>query len=103
AGISGGAASVLLLVGCVVETAAMAPPLGVAVGLPPPEPMQEMRTAPPNVQAIWVAGYWHWTGVQYAWIPGHWENPPAGVRWRAPHYFLRDGTYFYEPGGWTRR
>jgi hypothetical protein len=41
--------------------------------------------------------------MQYAWIPGHWEVPPAGARWRAPHYSLRDGTYFYEPGGWNQR
>lgn len=80
----------------------MAPPLGFAVGAPPPEPMQEVRPTPPNVQAVWIAGYWNWTGVQYAWIPGHWESPPPGVRWRAPHYSFRDGTYFYEPGGWTQ-
>jgi hypothetical protein len=87
--------------GCVVETV-NAPPSGVAVSGPPPDPMQETRPPPPSARAIWVAGYWHWTGMQYTWIPGHWEHaPPPGARWRAPHYSLRDGTYFYEPGGWT--
>jgi hypothetical protein len=38
--------------------------------------------------------------MQYTWIPGHWEQPHAGQQWRAPKYSLRDGTYFYEPGGW---
>jgi hypothetical protein len=88
--------------GCVVETV-HAPSSAVAVSGPPPDPMQENRPpTPPSARAIWVAGYWHWTGMQYTWIPGHWEQaPPPGARWRAPHYSLRDGTYFYEPGGWT--
>jgi hypothetical protein len=87
--------------GCVVETV-NAPPSGVAVSGPPPEPMREMRPPPPQGgSALWVVGYWHWTGMQYTWIPGHWVVPPAGARWRAPRYSLHDGTYFYEQGGWT--
>jgi hypothetical protein len=94
-------ASCVLLPACVIE-AGPEPPPGVAVSAPPPAPMQDPRPPPPSPQAIWVAGYWHWTGMQYTWIPGHWENAPPGARWRAPRYSLRDGTYFYEPGGWTR-
>ena len=86
--------------GCVVE-AVTAPPVGVAVSGPPPEPVVERQPPPPSgARAIWVAGYWHWTGMQYTWIPGHWEVAPPGTQWRAPHYLLRDGTYFCEPGGW---
>lgn len=88
--------------GCVIETGATIG-AGVAVSGPPPEPVAEARPAPPSTGAAWVAGYWHWTGMQYAWIPGHWEVPPPGARWRAPHYSLRDGMYFYEPGGWLAR
>jgi hypothetical protein len=51
---------------------------------------------------VWIAGYWHWSGMQYTWIPGHWENAPPGARWRAPRYSIREGTYFYEPGSWSR-
>ncbi len=87
--------------GCVIETVS-GPPSGVAVSGPPPEPMREARMPPPQgTPALWIAGYWHWTGLQYTWIPGHWVVPPAGSRWRAPQYSLHDGTYFYEPGGWT--
>jgi hypothetical protein len=50
--------------------------------------------------AVWVAGYWHWTGMQYTWIPGHWENAPPGTAWAAPKYVRADGGYFYEAGGW---
>ena len=95
-------AAALLAAGCVVE-GSMAPPAGgVAVSGPPPQPIQETRPPAPGPHAVWIAGYWHWTGMQYTWIPGHWEQAPAGSRWRAPGYSLRDGTYFYEPGGWAR-
>jgi hypothetical protein len=84
--------------GCVIE--AVPAPVGVAVGGPPPAPMQETRPAPAAAQSVWIAGYWHWTGMQYTWIPGHWEAGPPGARWRAPRYPLRGGVYYYEPGGW---
>jgi YXWGXW repeat-containing protein len=87
--------------GCVIETTAPSP-RGVAVSGPPPAPLREPRPAPPAGRAVWIEGYWHWTGMQYTWIPGHWENAPPGARWRAPTYTLRDGTYFYEPGTWQR-
>jgi hypothetical protein len=99
-----GTAAVALLVafasGCVVE-AGSGPPPGVAVSAPPPQPMTETRPPSPGPNDVWIAGYWHWTGMQYTWIPGHWEVPRAGARWRAPRYSLHDGTYFYEPGAWS--
>jgi hypothetical protein len=86
--------------GCVVNEPE-SPPRGVVVSGPPPAPVREERPAPPNVQSIWVPGYWHWTGMQYAWIPGHWEAPPSGTVWAAPKVTtLQDGRYVYEPGGW---
>ena len=86
---------------CVVE-AGFAPPVGVAVSGPPPEPMGEARPMPPDAQAVWIAGYWHWSGMQYTWIPGHWVRAPPGASWHPPRYSIREGTYFYEPGGWSR-
>jgi hypothetical protein len=87
--------------GCVIEAGPA--PAGVPVAGPPPQPMAEVPSRAPAAQAIWVAGYWHWTGMQYTWIPGHWEIPPPGSLWRAPRYSLREGTYFYEAGSWTRK
>jgi WXXGXW repeat (2 copies) len=77
------------------------PARGVAVSGPPPAPIAEAQ--PPGAPApgtAWVAGYWHWTGMQYAWIPGHWENAPPGAAWTAPRYVKADGAYFYEAGRW---
>ena len=95
-------ASAGLLGACVIEAGAASLPTGVAVAGPPPQPMQEAHSPPPGGPAVWVAGYWHWTGMQYTWIPGHWDRPPAGAMWRPPRYVVREGTYFYEPGGWWR-
>jgi len=93
-------AGLLSISGCVVEAVSAAPP-GVAVGGPPPAPIVEIRPGPPVGRAVWVSGYWHWTGMQYTWIPGHWEEDHPGAVWRAPRYSLREGVYFYEPGGWA--
>jgi YXWGXW repeat-containing protein len=92
--------AMVLASGCVVETSA-ALSGGVAVSGPPPEPVQEVRPSSGRPMGVWIAGYWHWTGMQYTWIPGHWEEGPPGARWRAPRYLLRDGVYYYEPGGWS--
>ena len=89
--------AVMIVNGCVVEAGVTS---GVAVSGPPPEPMQEVRPPFARPSAVWIPGYWHWTGLQYTWIPGHWEEAPSGARWRAPRYLLRDGVYYYEPGGW---
>jgi hypothetical protein len=97
------AVSLSILAGCVIEATLPASSNGTAVSGPPPQPMQELRIPSPDTGAVWIAGYWHWTGMQYTWIPGHWENAPPGASWRAPRYSVREGTYFYEPGSWMRR
>ena len=108
---SSGPAMLSLLLGlassaCVIEGGAASAPAqgaGIPVSGPPPEPMREGRPPPPDAQAVWVAGYWHWSGMQYTWIPGHWDRAPPGASWHAPQYSIREGTYFYEPGSWSRR
>jgi hypothetical protein len=86
--------------GCVA--AATTPPARViVVTSPPPPPIVEERTPQPRASTSWIAGYWHWTGIQYAWIPGHWEaSPRVGATWRAPRYVKAEGSYIYEPGTW---
>jgi hypothetical protein len=94
---------ILLVIGvaaCVVNEPE-SPPRGVIVSGPPPAPVREDRPAPPTPQSVWVAGYWHWTGMQYSWIPGHWDAAPTGAVWTAPVYTSQDGKYFYENGHWS--
>lgn len=97
---TGALAALLLCQGCVASS--ITPPTrAIIVAGPPPAPLVEDR--PPRTQAlaVFIAGYWHWTGIQYAWIPGHWETaPPSGAVWRAPRYVKTEGAYIYEPGSW---
>ena len=86
---------------CVVEVTAPRSG-GVAVSGPPPQPLEDGRPrVAPEPGIVWVAGYWHWNGMQYTWIPGHFERPPTGAQWRSPTYSTREGAYFYEPGRWS--
>ncbi|MEI7892119.1 MAG: hypothetical protein WCI05_03460 [Myxococcales bacterium] len=88
-----------LFAGCIVYPTAP-PPRGVAVSGPPPAPVEEPQPPRPSPSALWVSGYWHWNGFQYVWVPGHWEVSPPQGHWRPPRYEQREGTYFYESGGW---
>ena len=84
-----------------MATATASDPRGVVVSGPPPAPMAEaQRPPPPSPGAVWIEGYWHWTGMQYAWIPGHWEAAPPGAAWAAPKYVTVNGAYYYEAGTW---
>lgn len=87
--------------GCVATEPPMAP-RGTVVSGPPPPPVAESRPAQPSPQAVWLDGYWHWSGMQYTWIPGRWEVPPAGARWSAPQYTVHGGTHTYENGRWSK-
>ncbi len=90
----------LALAAC-VATEPPLEPRGVSVGSPPPAPRLEAQRPPqPSGDAVWIEGYWHWTGMQYAWIPGHWEAGRPGARWAAPRYTQQEGGYYYEPGAW---
>jgi hypothetical protein len=44
---------------------------------PAPAPLPEVRTAAPAPGMVWVAGSWHWDGIDYVWLPGRWESPPS--------------------------
>ncbi|MFO0678979.1 MAG: hypothetical protein U0169_20795 [Polyangiaceae bacterium] len=86
--------------GC-VATETSGPSRALVVSGPPPQRLAEAPSTPPSPDSIWVAGYWHWTGIQYAWIPGHWDRQPSGAVWQAPRYSLANGRHLYEPGSWS--
>jgi hypothetical protein len=84
---------------CVATTAP--PSRAIIVTSLPPAPLVEERPPQPRPATVWIAGYWHWNGIQYAWIPGHWEaSPHVGATWRAPRYVKVESSYVYEPGTW---
>ena len=109
--LAAGALLALGLAGCVV-----APPHGAVVydnggyasaeiyaPSAPPAPYVEVQPALPFPGAIWIGGYWNWSGGRHVWTPGHYERPHPGYRW-APHRWEPGprGGWYLRGGGWIR-
>jgi len=68
---------------------------------PPPAPPVESRPPVPFTGAVWVAGSYHWDGIDWRWQTGHWTQPPrAGAVWVAPARVSVGGTVVIRPGAW---
>ena len=70
---------------------------------PPPAPVREVMVARPHPDAVWVEGYYSYSGYggRYDWVPGHWEVPPPRYRtFVRPHWQPRGGSYVYVRGYW---
>lgn len=63
--------------------------------LAPPPPQAEIVPALPFVGAVWVGGYWNWSGGRHVWMPGHYVQPRPGYRWQ-PHAWRP-----HPGGGWA--
>lgn len=82
----------------------------------PPAPLAEERPAHP-AGAVWVSGYWTWTGREWGWTSGFWrtdiETPaprlevpgaapsPTSI-WVAGTWQLRAGAWVWIGGRWRR-
>lgn len=106
--LAGAAAAVLLtLGGCVVYPTdpyygyGYGP--GVVAPAAPPPVVAESYGVAPYPGALWIGGYWSWSGGRHVWTPGRWEHPRAGYRW-APRRWEqgRDGWHQYG-GRWERQ
>jgi hypothetical protein len=70
-----------------------------------PPPPREVVTVRPAREAVWVQGYYAYTGRRgnpYMWVPGHWEVPPPG-RYRTfvqPRWERGPQGYVYVRGYW---
>lgn len=101
-------AAAAALSGCVVVPAhryggevAYAPP-AVVIDTPPPAPYAEVIPAMPFAGAVWIGGYWGWSGGRHHWVPGYWERPRPGYRWAPHHWENRGGHWQLHMGGWVR-
>ncbi len=102
-----------LLPGCVVVPAhrGYAPqaydggevPIEVAP-MPPPPPYAEVVPIVPFAGALWITGYWGWSGGRHAWVGGHYERARPGYGW-VPHRWVQGGggQWHLHGGGWVRR
>ena len=67
----------------------------------PPPPIEEIRPPIPFGGAVWIDGYWHWSGVRFIWVGGRWSAPPSGYVWRPYRWDRReDGRWQHEHGHW---
>lgn len=67
----------------------------------PPAPQQEVVSARPSADHVWVGGYWTWRSNRYEWVAGHWVVPPQpGVTWIPPRWEPEGGAYRFYEGYW---
>ena len=70
---------------------------------PPPALKVETPPPPPVTVAVWIAGFWQWSGTSWVWIPGSWQlRPEPSATWRAPEWRARGSFHVLIPGGWVR-
>ncbi|MFG6488572.1 hypothetical protein ACG04R_17930 [Roseateles sp. BYS78W] len=93
-----------LLSACIVVPAHPAYATGpvVVVDTPPPAPYAEVVPAMPYPGAVWISGYWGWSGGHHHWVPGYYERPRPGYRWEPHHWENQGGRWHLRVGGWIR-
>jgi hypothetical protein len=110
------AAGALLLSGCVVAPAPYYADGSAAYGTgygyadqavyapgAPPAPVYEVQPAIPFAGAIWINGFWNWSGGRYAWTPGRYERPRAGYNYEPRRWAPSSRGGYQLQGGWRRR
>lgn len=99
------AAAAALLSGCVVVPAHrggyVAEP-GIVVDTPPPAPYAEVVPVMPYPGAVWINGYWGWSGGRHYWVPGYYERPRPGYRYEPHRWENQGGRWHLRIGGWFR-
>ncbi|QNP49352.1 YXWGXW repeat-containing protein [Diaphorobacter aerolatus] len=116
-GLAAAALSAVTLTGCIVapvgqpyyndpysnipDTQAYAP---IYAPIAPPAPYVETVPVAPYVGAVWIGGYWNWSGGRHAWVPGRYVHGRPGYGW-SPRTWSPGprGGYQMRGGGWHRR
>jgi hypothetical protein len=100
------AGALLALGGCVAYPAGpyYSEPAGATIYAPygPPPLVAETYGVAPYPGAIWIGGYWSWSGGRHVWTPGRWEHPRTGYHW-VPRTWEQRGHEWHQRGGhWER-
>jgi hypothetical protein len=78
------------------------PPGGPYTDLPPPAPLYEEVPPPPFDGAVWVDGYWSFSGARYLWVRGRWMRPPqVGLIWYRGGWVRHGAGFLYVRGRWA--
>ncbi|MBF5006272.1 YXWGXW repeat-containing protein [Diaphorobacter caeni] len=114
--LAGAALSAVTLTGCIVtpvgqpyysdpysnipDTQAYAP---VYAPIAPPTPYVETIPVAPYAGAVWIGGFWNWSGGRHNWVPGRYERGRPGYHWQ-PQRWDRGprGGWYSHRGGWRR-
>jgi len=72
------------------------------VDVAPPAPYAEVVPALPYAGAVWIDGYWGWSGGRHRWVPGYYERPRPGYRYEPHRWEPRGGRWHLRGGGWVR-
>jgi YXWGXW repeat-containing protein len=75
----------------------------VVTDVAPPAPYYEPVPVAPYPGAIWIGGYWGWSGGRHTWIGGHYEHARPGYAWQPHRWEHRDGRWHLHEGHWARR
>jgi hypothetical protein len=66
-----------------------------------PPPPRRIRIPPrPSATAVWVDGYWNWTGATFVWVDGFWERHPRSRAWVPDRWVHTDLGWYRRPGRW---
>jgi len=69
---------------------------------PPPLQIETPPPAPVTV-AVWVPGFWQWSGASWVWIAGSWQLRPApSATWQPAEWRARGTVHVLIPGRWVR-
>ena len=74
----------------------------VYVRVSPPASRHEVIPSSPHAAAVWVSGYWVWTGREYGWMEGRWEIEPRGDAWVPGHWNRTSRGWIYVAGHWSK-
>ncbi len=66
-----------------------------------PPAVREVRTARPSATAVWIDGFYEWTGGQWVWLAGTWSQPPVqDAIWIPTVEVNLGGRTVIRPGSW---
>lgn len=74
----------------------------VVIAQAPPAPQQQVISARPSADHVWVEGWWEWRDGRHVWRPGEWVIPPRrGAVWNPPRWERRSDGYVFVEGYWN--
>jgi WXXGXW repeat (2 copies) len=66
-----------------------------------PPAQQEVITASPSPQYVWVSGQWERTPDNWSWNAGSWVQPPfSNAYWVLGYWKHHGGQYVWQPAHW---